>query len=169
MSLGFWNPNSVFGGFGGFDEDFFTMPSTLLDIQPSLTRFKDDTMRLSSPRYEITENDKQFRLAVDVPGVKPDHMKIELENNGRVLHISGDRKEKTDTSYKAFKFDKRFTLGRDLDTSKIAAHLSDGVLVLTAPKMEKLPPTKQQIEIIQGEAPAMIEAEEEKKTDAKAE
>ena len=78
-------------------------------------------MRHSSPRYEVTENDKQFRLAVDVPGVKPDHMKIELENNGRVLHISGDRKEKTDTSYKEFKFDKRFTLGRNLDTSKIAA------------------------------------------------
>jgi len=169
MSLGFWNPSNAFGGFGVFDEDFFTMTSGLLDIPPSLTRFKDDTMRHSSPRYEITENDKQFRLAVDVPGVKPDHMKIELENNGRVLHISGDRKEKTDTSYKAFKFDKRFTLGRDLDTSKIAAHLSDGVLVLTAPKMEKLPPTKQQIEIIQGEAPAMIEAEGEKKTDAKAE
>ena len=126
-------------------------------------------MRHSSPRYEVTENDKQFRLAVDVPGVKPDHMKIELENNGRVLHISGDRKEMTDTSYKAFKFDKRFTLGRDLDTSKIAAHLSDGVLVLTAPKMEKLPPTKQQIEIIQGEAPALIGAEEEMKTDEKVE
>ncbi len=126
-------------------------------------------MRHSSPRYEVTENDKQFRLAVDVPGVKPDHMKIELENNGRVLHISGDRKEKTDTSYKAFKFDNRFTLGRNLDTSKIAAHLSDGVLVLTAPKIEKLPPTKNRIEIIQGEAPALMDAEEEKKTDEKVE
>jgi HSP20 family protein len=104
-----------------------------------------------------------------VPGVKPDHMKIELENNGRVLHISGDRKEKTDTSYKEFKFDKRFTLGRNLDTSKIAAHLSDGVLVLTAPKIEKLPPTTQRIEILHGEAPALMDAEEEKKTDEKVE
>jgi len=163
------NPYSLFGGFGGIDDDFFTMPFGLMDIPPSLTRFKDDTMRHSSPRYEVTENNKQFRLAVDVPGVKPDHMKIELENNGRVLHISGDRKEKTDTSYKEFKFDKRFTLGRNLDTSKIAAHLSDGVLVLTAPKIEKLPPTTQLIEIVQGEAPALLmDAEEEKKTDEKA-
>ena len=169
MSLAFWNPNSFFGGFGGLDDDFFTMPSGLMDIPPSLTRFKDDTMRHSSPRYEVTENDKQFRLAVDVPGVKPDHMMIELENNGRVLHISGDRKEKTDTSYKEFKFDKRFTLGRNLDTSKIAAHLSDGVLVLTAPKIEKLPPTTQRIEIAQGEAPALMDKEEEKKTDEKVE
>ncbi|KAL3827043.1 hypothetical protein ACHAXA_007550 [Cyclostephanos tholiformis] len=169
MSLRLWNPNSAFGGFGGFDDDLFAMPYGLLDIPPSLTRFKDDTMRHSSPRYEITENDKQFRLAVDVPGVKADHIKVELENNGRVLHISGDRKEKTDTSYKAFKFDNRFPLGRNLDTSKIVAHLSDGVLVLTAPKMEKLPPTTQKIEIIQGDPPAMVDVEEGKKTDKKIE
>jgi hypothetical protein len=56
-----------------------------------------------------------------------------------------------------------------LDTSKIAAHLSDGVLVLTAPKIEKLPPTTQRIEIVQGEAPALMDKEEEKKTDEKVE
>ena len=132
-------------------------------IPPSLAHFKTDSMCHSPPRYEVSENEKQFRLAVDVPGVKPDNMKIELENDGRVLHMSGGRKEKTDTSYEEYKFDKRFTLGRDLDTSKITAHLSDGVLVLTAPKKEKLPPTKQEIAIVQGEAPALMDVGEEKK------
>lgn len=164
MSLTFWNPNSVFGG---FDDDFFTsdplVPSKLLGIPPTLTHFKADTMRHSSPRYEVTENDKQFRLAVDVPGVKPDQMKIELENDGRVLHISGGRKAKTDTSYEEYKFDKRFTLGKDLDTAKITAHLSDGVLVMTAPKKEKLPPATKEIAIVQGEAPALMDTDEEKK------
>ena len=163
MSLSFWNPNSVFAG---FDDDFFTdplVPSTLIGAPPMLTRFKTDTMRHASPRYEVTENNKQFRLAVDVPGVKPDNMKIELENDGRVLHMSGGRKEKTDTSYEEYKFDKRFTLGRDLDTSKITAHLSDGVLVMTAPKKEKLPPTTHKITIVQGDAPALMDVEDEKK------
>ncbi|KAL7539731.1 hypothetical protein ACHAXR_009567 [Thalassiosira sp. AJA248-18] len=140
------------------------VPSTpFLGIPPTLTQFKTETMRHSSPRYEVTENEKQFRLAVDVPGVKPDNMKIELENEGRVLHMSGGRKVKTDTTYEESKFDKRFTLGRDLDTSKITAHLSDGVLVLTAPKKEKLPPVKQEIAIVKGEAPALMDVEEEKK------
>eukprot|EP00571_Detonula_confervacea_P006054 CAMPEP_0172313876 /NCGR_PEP_ID=MMETSP1058-20130122/21174_1 /TAXON_ID=83371 /ORGANISM="Detonula confervacea, Strain CCMP 353" /LENGTH=165 /DNA_ID=CAMNT_0013027601 /DNA_START=46 /DNA_END=543 /DNA_ORIENTATION=- len=162
-SLTFWNPNSVFAG---FDDDFFSdpiVPSTLLGTQSTLTDFKTDTMRHSSPRYEVTENKNQFRLAVDVPGVKPDNMKIELENDGHVLHMSGGRKVKTDTSYEEYKFDKRFTLGKDLDTSKITAHLSDGVLVLTAPKKEKLPPTKQEIAIVHGEAPALMAEEEEMK------
>ena len=162
MSLGFWNPNSVFGG---FDDGFFTdpiVPAALVRIQPTLTNFKTDTMRHSSPRYEVTENEKQFRLAVDVPGVKPDNMKVELENDGRILHVSGGRKAKTDTSYEEYKFDKRFSLGKDLDTSKITAHLSDGVLVMTAPKKEKLPPVKQEIAVVQGEAPALMDVEEEK-------
>ena len=163
MSLTFWNPNSVFAG---FDDNFFNelmLSGSVLGIPPSLARFKADTMRHSSPRYEVSENEKQFRLAVDVPGVKPDNMKIELENDGRVLHMSGGRKEKTDTSYEEYKFDKRFTLGRDLDTSKITAHLSDGSLVLTVPKKEKLPPVRQKIATVNGEAPALMDVEEEKK------
>ena len=161
--LSFWNPNSVFSG---FDDDFFNdpiVPSSLLGVPPTLTNFKD-TLVHASPRYEVTENEKQFRLAVDVPGVKPDHMKIELENDGRVVHMSGGRKEKTDKHYEEYKFDKRFTLGKNLDTSKLTAHLSDGVLVLTAPKKEKLPPTKQEIAIVQGEAPKLMDVEEDKGT-----
>lgn len=155
MSLSFWNPNSVFGG---FDDEFFDpVPSTFLGIPPTLTPFKTDTMRLSSPRYEVTENEKQFRLSVDVPGVKPEDMSIELEHDGRVLHLMGGRKMKTDKSFEEYKFEKRFTLGKDLDTSKITAHLADGVLCLTAPKKEKLPPTKQTIAITQGEAPALMD------------
>lgn len=161
MSLTFWNPNSVFGG---FDDEFFTAAlNPRFGVPPTLTRFKTDSMRHASPRYEVTENDKQFRLAVDVPGVKPENMKIELEQDGRVLHMSGGRKAKTDTSYEEYKFDKRFTLGKDLDATKLTAHLSDGVLVLTAPKKEKLPPTKTEIAIVQGEAPALMDVDTDEK------
>ena len=157
MSLSFWNPSSVFAG---FDDDLFApmVPSAFHGYPPALTRFKDDTMRHSSPRYEVTENEKQFRLAVDVPGVKEEDMKIKLENDGRVLHLFGGRKEKTESSFKEIKFDKRFTLGKDLDTSKLTAHLSHGLLVLTAPKKEKKPPTTQEIPIVCGEAPALMDA-----------
>ena len=72
MSLSHWNPDSAFAG---FDDAFFRdhmAPSSLLGKPPSLTKFKNDTTVHASPRYEVTENEKQFRLAVDVPGVKPD-------------------------------------------------------------------------------------------------
>jgi HSP20 family molecular chaperone IbpA len=96
--------------------------------------------------------------------MKPDDVNIELENDGHVLHLSGSRKVATDKHDEEFHFDKRFKLGRIVDTSKITAHLSDGVLVLTAPKMEKPAPLKQRIAIVRGEPPALIDADEEKKS-----
>ena len=152
MSLAFWNPVNIFTGLDDHG------------IPPSLTRFKDDSRRHYSPRFEITENEKQFRLTVDVPGMKPEDLKIELEDDGRVLHMHGGRKIKSDTSYEEYKFDKHFKLGRNVDTPKITAHLSDGVLVLTAPKRENLPPAIQPIAIVQGEAPALLDVDEDKKS-----
>ena len=167
MSLSFWNPNSVFAG---FDDYFFADPTLatsnpslhLLGVPPALTRFKtaanaNELLRYTSPRYEVTENDKRFRLALDVPGVKSADMKIELEQDGRVIHVTGKRKVKTDNSFEEQKFEKRFTLGRDLDISKITAHLNDGVLVLTAPKKVKTAPVKQEIAITLGAAPALMD------------
>ncbi len=139
------------------------MPSAQLGKPPTLSSSKDDIVHHSSPRYEVAETDRQLRIAVDVPGMKPDDVNIELENDGHVLHLSGSRKVATDKHDKEFHFDKRFKLGRILDTSKITAHLSDGVLVLTAPKMEKPAPLKQRIAIVRGEPPALIDADEEKK------
>jgi HSP20 family protein len=160
MSLSLFIPNHAIAT--GFDGDIF--PSSL---PPTLNkRFKTDTMLTFSPRYEVTDNKKEVRIAVDVPGVKPDNMKVELEDDGHVVHMCGDRKTKTDNRYEEYRFDKRFTLGKDLDSSKLTAHLSDGVLVLTAPKKEKLPPTKQEIAIVQGEAPA-LEMEVEKEVEEK--
>lgn len=151
MSLSLWNASP----FGGFDDDFFS-GSPIFGIPPMLTNFKEDKMLLSSPRYEVTENSKQFRLAVDVPGVKAENIKVGLEHGGRVLHLEGHRKIEKDNSYEEYKFDKRFTLGRDVDTTKVTAHLNDGVLVLTAPKKEKEEPKKVTIAITQGEAPPAL-------------
>lgn len=160
MSLIFFNPNTIFGGFD--DEDFFN-DRTFIPPTTTLTNF-------SSPRYDVTENEKQFQLSVDVPGVKPENVKIELEHDGRVLHISGERKDKTktdtSTSYEEYTFDKRFTIGKkNLDTTKFTAHLADGVLTLTAPKVEKLPPATNTIAITAGEAPKLMDDEETTKKD----
>ena len=154
MSLQFWNPITVFGGFD--------------DRHPlTVAHPKDEFMRHSSPRFEVTENAKQFRMEVEVPGIKLENLKIELEDYGRILHVSGERKVKTDTSHEEYLFDKRFKLGRNVDTSKITANLSDGMLVLSAPKKEVLPPATRLIAIVQGDAPALLDENDDKKDDDK--
>ena len=82
MSLAFWNPVNIFTGF-----DDHGVPA-------SLTRFKDDSRRHYSPRFEITENEKQFRLTVDVPGMKPEDLKIKLEDYGSQTQEQRDAVQK---------------------------------------------------------------------------
>jgi HSP20 family protein len=106
-------------------------------IFPNLERPTDSVLVRSSPGYEINEIDDTYQIAVDVPGVKAEDMSVQLDNDGRVLNISGGRKVVKDNTITETKFEKRFTIGKNVDMEKVTANLADGVLVLSAPKIEK--------------------------------
>ena len=155
------------GVFTGFD-DFFEPspwiardPITDMIAMPILDVQRDPFMVLqrSSPGYEVHQNDKAWQISIDVPGVKAADMKVDLEQNGRLLHVCGGRKVVKDNQMSETRFDKKFTIGDDIDTSKISANLSDGVLVLTAPKKEKKEPESTTIAITEGPHTAAIEDE----------
>jgi len=97
--------------------------------------------------YRINEKDNEYQISVDVPGVKASDMSVNLENDGKVLHIVGGRKVEKENEISETRFEKRFTIGDNVDTDKLKANLSDGVLVLTAPKLEKKKPEAQKIVI----------------------
>ena len=154
MALNRYNP--LFGR--GFDDFFAPSPFfvrdpvfDLMPVIPNLIR-DDDTSTLlrSSPGYEITEHEGKYQIAVDVPGVKASDMTVKLENDGRVVHISGGRKITKGDTVSETKFEKRFTIGDNIDKTKITANLADGVLVLTAPKVEKKEPVVHTIAITEG-------------------
>jgi len=153
MALNRYNP--VFGR--GFDDFFTSSPFfardpvfDLMPVIPNLMRDQDMTLLRSSPGYEITEHEGKYQIAVDVPGVKASDMTIKLENEGRVLHISGGRKVTKGDTVSETKFEKRFTIGDNIDTEHISANLADGVLLLTAPKVEKKEKPVQTIAITEG-------------------
>ncbi len=141
MALNRYNKNPAFAG---FDDLFAPTPffhrDPILDhmmIFPDLERPTDSVLVRSSPGYEINETDDRYQIAVDVPGVKAGDMSAQLENDGKVLHISGGRKVVKDNMTTETKFEKRFTIGKNVDMEKVTANLVDGVLVLSAPKIEK--------------------------------
>ena len=131
--------------FAGFDDLFAPTPFfhrdppvfDLMPIFPNLERLTDSVLVRSSPGYEINETDKNYQIIVNVPDVNAGDMSVQLEHDGRVLHISGGRKVVKDNTTTETKFEKRFTIGRNVDTQKVTANLADGVLVLSAPKIEK--------------------------------
>jgi HSP20 family protein len=119
----------------GFDDLFDPRPFGHHALMPVLANLQrgDDTILMRSC-YEIHEDDEKYSIAIDVPGVKVHDMTITLEENGRVLNLSGGRKIKEGDYVTETKFAKTFTIGDNVDADKIAANLSDGVLEVTAPK-----------------------------------
>jgi len=123
--------NSIFSGF----DDFFA-PTSISEF--AAVPFLTNQNRSPFPCYEVTENDSQYQLAVDMPGVKLNDIKIELEQDS-VLRISGGRKvNKTEEDGTMIasetKFEKRFVLDHNIDISQVTSILRGGVLTITAPK-----------------------------------
>jgi HSP20 family molecular chaperone IbpA len=91
--------------------------------------------------------DLALDLEIDVPGIKHDDLKVVLAKDGTVLTVSGERKHHTGTIHKHGadnKVTEAYVLNkRKLDTSKLEAYLSDGVLTIRAPakpNIEKIVP-----------------------------
>lgn len=100
-----------------------------------------------TPLVDIFETEKSITLLADLPGVKPDHLNIDLRDD--ILTITGDispeeGKDEEDVviEYETGRFYRQFTLSEVIDQNKIDAKLTDGVLRLTLPKVEKATPRK---------------------------
>lgn len=81
------------------------------------------------PPQDVTETEGAFVISVDVPGVEPSAIKVNLSDG--VLTIRGERK--TAAGHKAFQ--RAFALPRNVDADAVEAHLANGVLEVTLPKV----------------------------------
>ena len=89
-------------------------------------------------------------ISLDLPGVKRSDMNVDLENDGKIVHIHGGRKMVEGGKTTETKFSKRFTIGENIDIEKMTANLNDGVLTLTAPIKKKEEPQPKRIAIQEG-------------------
>jgi HSP20 family protein len=135
-----------------FPREFFDDPfeDFLMPVVPIQNRPHGLSVLRTSPGYEIHEADGNYQIAVDVPGVKKDDITVNVEEDGRVLRVTGGRKVVREGKTSETKFEKRFTIGNNVDIEKISANLSDGVLTLTAPKKEEEKPKTRTIMITEG-------------------
>lgn len=102
------------------------------------------------PGTDIVETEKSLIVAMDVPGVKKENISIMLENNvlevdAKIDFSSYGNLNPVYTEYNVGHYTRKFTVSNIVDTEKIDAILSDGVLTLTLPKVPEAQPRKIQI------------------------
>lgn len=97
------------------------------------------------PDVDIHEDDNNYVVAMDLPGVDAKHVDITLEND--VLTITGERVsvEKDKGIFKrqervSGSFNRQFTLPEGASNQDITAKVDNGVLEVTIPKQEKAKP-----------------------------
>ena len=113
------------------------------------------------PAMDLVETDDHFVLKADLPGLGPDDVNIEVEDN--VLTISGERKVEHETEREGFyrverasgSFRRSLTLPEGVNLEDIAANFDNGVLEIRIPKPEERKPRKVSISVGGATQPAI--------------
>ncbi len=105
-----------------------------------------------TPSVDIFETEKAITLLADMPGVKADDLTIDLRDD--TLTLTGDVRpdgktpgEKVYEEYETGRYHRQFSLSEVIAQDKIDAKLSDGVLRLTLPKVEKATPRRIAVQV----------------------
>ncbi|HJS43792.1 MAG TPA: Hsp20/alpha crystallin family protein [Gemmatimonadales bacterium] len=117
-------------------------------------QFNDAATAAWTPVVDIFEETGHLRIVAEIPGVKPDAVKILVENN--VLTIQGTKEqvaeEKTEKVHRYERaygaFERSFTLPTTVEATNIKATYDMGVLTLILPKVEKAKPREIKLEVV---------------------
>ena len=94
------------------------------------------------PTVNTREGEFAYHVDVDLPGVKKEDIKVDL--NKGILTISGERKTKEEVKQEDYykietyfgKFSRSFTLPDNVDIENIEAKSDNGVLEIVIPKLK---------------------------------
>ncbi len=105
------------------------------------------------PKVDVRENDKNFIIVAELPGLAKDDFKITVENNTLVLEgekkiTNEDKDENTYRSERSHgKFHRAFRLTESVDSGKIKADYKNGILEIEIPKTEKAKPKQIEVKV----------------------
>jgi HSP20 family protein len=106
-----------------------------------------------SPQSDAAATEGQYEIKLELPGVSPDDIKIELHDNN--LTVQGEKRTEREEKGKTYFFSERtfgafqrsFRLPPNVEADKITADFTDGVLAICVPKVGTAPETSRQIKI----------------------
>ena len=100
----------------------------------------------TAPAINVLENEKSYDIELAAPGMTKEDFKVTLDENGDLV-INMEKKQENNgekknghylrREFSYSKFEQTLLLPDDVDKEKIAANVSDGVLTIDLPKIEK--------------------------------
>jgi HSP20 family protein len=110
---------------------------------PTYPEFSRENSAFVNTRIDWKETPEAHVFKADLPGLKKEEVKVEIEDD-RVLQISGERnvekEDKNDTWHRversSGRFMRRFRLPENVKMEEVKASMENGVLTVTVPKEE---------------------------------
>ncbi len=94
----------------------------------------------AAPATDLYEDDTNFYVRIELPGVKKDQITLEIEN--AVLSINANRVRKTDEGEAEESYTRSLSVPECVDPARVEAHYEDGILTITLPKQEARKPRR---------------------------
>lgn len=130
----------------------------LMNLQQQINRMFDDFDRVAhgggeglgggmfAPAMDVKEDGDGYTVHLEVPGVRQEDLSLMLQDS--VLTVRGRKEQANEVNEGQFRrversygsFARSITLPRPVDSSKVEAHLEDGVLRIHLPKLEEARP-----------------------------
>ena len=97
-----------------------------------------------NPKTDIASKDDEYVVTIEIPGVSPDEVKLEINDNVLILkgekknEYSENEKDKQHVAERVYgSFERSFTLPEDIVAENISAIQKDGILTIKIPRQEK--------------------------------
>jgi HSP20 family protein len=105
------------------------------------------------PPVDVFEDKDAVRIMAELPGVKPEDVKISLENN--VLTVRGEKRQVAEEQHDQVHryeryygvFERSFTVPSTVNAEHIKASYDLGVLTVRLPKLEKAKPRQIEVKV----------------------
>jgi HSP20 family protein len=123
---------------------------TAFDLEPLWRR---DLTWAKAPAVDIVEKENGYEVTAELPGMDEKNIEVKVANG--VLAIKGEKQEEKEEKKKDYylqerhfgSFERRFQVPEGVDTSKIEASFTKGVLTVTLPKAAEAKKAEQKITV----------------------
>lgn len=158
MSLPTKNQNALSPLFGRtFGQDFPSLQREMQNLMETFWGKNGWTLPQMTganfPNVEFQENDTNYMIDMDLPGIEEKNVQIDLHNN--VLTVKGEKKSESVRNEKGTNYSERyyghfrrdFPFAEEVDPEKVVAQLKKGVLHLELTKKDTGQKNRRKIEI----------------------